>query len=104
MALAVSYRLATYLNTGLVLTSVCTLMSAGWIGMRHNHPGARNFVIAWSALLLGVVVLALHNVGMLPTNALTANAVLIGSAFEMVLLSFALADRINVARRFKQQA
>ena len=104
VALAASYRLATYLNTGLVLTSVSTLMIAGWIGMRHNHPGARNFVIAWSVLLLGVVVLALHNIGALPTNPLTANAVLIGSAFEMVLLSFALAGRINVARRFKQQA
>jgi PAS domain S-box-containing protein len=29
---------------------------------------------------------------------------LIGSALEMVLLSFALGDRINVARRFKEQA
>ena len=28
----------------------------------------------------------------------------VGSALEMVLLSFALGDRINVARRFKEQA
>jgi PAS domain S-box-containing protein len=46
----------------------------------------------------------LHNTGVLPSNAFTANALLIGSALEMVLLSFALADRINVARRFKEQA
>jgi PAS domain S-box-containing protein len=51
-----------------------------------------------------VVTLALHNTGVLPSNAFTANALLIGSALEMVLLSFALADRINVARRFKEQA
>jgi hypothetical protein len=55
-------------------------------------------------LLLGVAVLSLHNVGVLPSNAFTANALLIGSALEMVLLSFALGDRINVARRFKEQA
>ena len=104
VALAVSETVGTYLITALVLVTVTTLMIAGLIGMRHQHPGARNFVVAWVVLLVGVLVLALHNIGMLPTNVLTANAVLIGSAFEMVLLSFALADRINVARRFKQQA
>ena len=46
----------------------------------------------------------LHNMGALGSNFLTSNAVLFGSALEMVLLSFALADRINVARRFKEQA
>ena len=42
--------------------------------------------------------------GALPSNGLTSNAVVFGSALEMVLLSFALADRVNVARRFKEQA
>jgi PAS domain S-box-containing protein len=51
-----------------------------------------------------VGTLTLHNIGALPSNAFTLNALLIGSALEMVLLSFALADRINVARRFKEQA
>lgn len=104
VTLTVSYTAGTFLITGLVLASVSTLVVAGAIGVRHRHAGARNFVIAWSALLLGVLVLAMHNIGLLPTNAFTSNAVLIGSACEMVLLSFALADRINVARRFKQQA
>ena len=90
--------------TGLVITGVVTLMGAGAIGMRNGHPGARNFMVSWTVLLLGVLVLALHNMGALPSNGLTANAVLFGSALEMVLLSFALADRVNVARRFKEQA
>jgi PAS domain S-box-containing protein len=55
-------------------------------------------------LLLGVVTLALHNAGVLPSNALTAHALLIGSALEMVLLSFVLGDRINAARRFEAEA
>ncbi|GAC1604333.1 MAG: hypothetical protein NVS3B2_09790 [Ramlibacter sp.] len=99
-----SYTAASYMTTGLVLVSVTSLMAAGIFGVRHGHPGARNFLIAWSVLLLSVVVQALHNVGALPSNVLLSNAVLFGSATEMVLLSFALADRINVARRFKQQA
>ncbi len=102
--LAYSYTLASYMTTGLVLVSVTTLMVAGIFGVRHGHPGARNFLVAWAVLLLSVVLQALHNIGTLPSNVLTSNAVLFGSALEMLLLSFALADRINVARRFKEQA
>jgi PAS domain S-box-containing protein len=65
---------------------------------------ARYFATAWAVLLIGVVTLTLHNSGLLPSNPLTANSLLIGSALEMVLFSFALADRINVARRFKEMA
>jgi PAS domain S-box-containing protein len=99
-----SYTAASYMATGLVLVSVSTLMVAGIKGVRHGHPGARNLLIAWTVLVLGVVIQALHNVGTLPSHPLTSNAVLFGSALEAVLLSFALADRINVARRFKEQA
>jgi PAS domain S-box-containing protein len=99
-----SYTAASYMTTGLVLVSVTTLMVAGIFGVRHGHPGAKNFLTAWAVLLLSVVFQALHNVGALPSNVLTSNAVLFGSAVEMLLLSFALADRINVARRFKEQA
>lgn len=42
---------------------------------------------------------SLHNYGVLPFNPLLGNAVLIGSALEMVLLSFSLANRLNVTRR-----
>lgn len=102
--LGYSYTVASYMTTGLVLVSVTTLIVAGIFGVRHGHPGARNFLIAWAVLLVSVVLQALHNFGTLPSNVLTSNAVLFGSALEMLLLSFALADRINVARRFKEQA
>src|SRR5207248_6228705 len=72
--------------------------------IRRQFAGARYFFTAWALLLGGVVTLALPNTGVLPSNAFTSHALLIGSALEMVLLSFALADRINVARRFKELA
>ncbi len=72
--------------------------------IRRQFAGARLFFTAWAVLFLGVLTLALHNAGLLPSNVITANSLLIGSALEMVLLSFALADRINVARRFKEMA
>ena len=93
-----------YLGLVLAVASVATMVVVGVVSIRREFAGARNFFTAWALLLVGVLTLALHNVGAVPSNALTANAVLIGSALEMVLLSFALGDRINVARRFKEQA
>jgi PAS domain S-box-containing protein len=83
---------------------VVVLVVSGVLAMRRGHGGARHYLAAWAVLLLGVFMLFLHNTGALPSNAFTSNALLIGSSLEMVLLSFALAARINVARRFKEQA
>jgi diguanylate cyclase (GGDEF)-like protein len=55
-------------------------------------------------LLVGAGAISLHNLGKLPSNLFTTNALLIGSALEMLLLSFALAERINVTRREKALA
>ena len=85
--------------TVLAVFSVVTLVAVGVLSVRSGHPGAKYFLAAWALLLVGVLTLALHNTGALPSHALTANSLLIGSALEMVVLSFALADRINVTRR-----
>ncbi len=103
-ALTLPYSVSSWMVTVLAVVSVATMVAVGVISIRGEYAGARYFVSAWALLMLGVVTLALHNTGVLPSNAFTANALLIGSALEMVLLSFALADRINVSRRFKEQA
>jgi len=76
----------------------------GLVSLRRRQPGARYFLLAWTLLLLGVGMMALRNLAWLPTNALTASGMQIGSALEMLLLSFALADRIQTARREKDIA
>jgi diguanylate cyclase (GGDEF)-like protein len=65
----------------------------------RRQAGARLFLAAWSLLLLGAALSALRALNWLPTNLLTVFALQIGSALEVLLLSFALADRINGARR-----
>jgi diguanylate cyclase (GGDEF)-like protein len=69
-----------------------------------GHPGARYFLLAWTLLLVAVAVMAMRNMGWLPTTTLTNYSMQIGSSLEMLLLSFALADRINVMRRKKDAA
>jgi PAS domain S-box-containing protein len=103
-AVSLPYAVSAWLITGLALLSVATTFVAGVISIRHEFAGARLFFMAWAVLLIGVVVQTAHDTGLLVSNVLTVNSLLIGSAIEMVLLSFALGDRINVARRFKELA
>lgn len=73
----------------------------GYIGIRHWHQyetDARIFVVAWNVFVSGCVVLGLNKFGMLPYNWFTQNLVQVGSALETILLSLALAARINRLR------
>lgn len=103
-ALGLPYVYSSWMTTLLSVVSVPLLLTAGAASVRRAHPGAWPFMAAWAVLLLGVLVLMLHNTGWLPSNPVTSNALLICSALEMVLLSFALADRINSMRFEKEQA
>ncbi|MBX3652594.1 MAG: PAS domain S-box protein [Ramlibacter sp.] len=102
-ALTLPYTVSAWLSTVLAPVSVVALVTAGVQGVRLRHPGAGYFLGAWTMLLIGVAALTLHNTGLLPSNLFTANSLLIGSALEMVMLSFALGDRINGVRREKEQ-
>jgi signal transduction histidine kinase len=66
---------------------------------------AKFFLIAWSVFIVCVVVYVLKDFNILfPYNDVTSSALLIGSAFEAVLLSFALADKINIFKAEKEKS
>jgi diguanylate cyclase (GGDEF)-like protein len=88
----------------LSLSVAFTMVGIGVCAYRLHQPGARFFLLAWSALLLGAAVLPLHNLGVLPANVFNRHGLMLGSAIEMLLLSIALADRINTAHREKEAA
>jgi PAS domain S-box-containing protein len=103
-ALVVPYGISVWMLLLLTPVTVAAVLLSGVLALRRGHGGARHYLAAWTALLAGVLTLFLHNAGLLPSNAFTANALLAGSALEMLLLSFALADRINQARRLSEQS
>jgi signal transduction histidine kinase len=79
-------------------------LSVFYISLRMSMMGyssARFFLLAWSVFLLSVLVFVLRNVNVLPYNEYTYYALQIGSAMEALLLSFALAHKINL---FKAEA
>ncbi|GGA86576.1 hypothetical protein GCM10011369_30810 [Neiella marina] len=79
------------------LTTVVTgliLVMGSW-ALFKRHPIARYFMLAWLALLIGVLIYMAKSFGYLPHNGFTQNAFQIGALVEMVLLSLALGSRIN---------
>lgn len=78
------------------------LVVASIYAIKRGNRQAKFFLFAWSFFLLGVTVFALKDFGILPFNAFTNFALPVGSVVEILLLSFALADRINVLKQEKE--
>jgi two-component system, NtrC family, sensor kinase len=95
----------SYLLITLVATFISLFMFAvGIVVFRKHYKPARFFLVAWSMFLTGVTVYAMTNLGVLPLNTFTFYIMPAGAAAEVVLLSLALADRINVLKREKEQS
>ncbi|MFN4299539.1 MAG: 7TM diverse intracellular signaling domain-containing protein [Thermaurantimonas sp.] len=74
----------------------CFLMLvAGIVLMLRGYRPAVFYVIAFSFLLIGVIVSIMARMNVLPNIPLFVHASQIGSGFDMVLLSLAVADRVN---------
>jgi signal transduction histidine kinase len=81
-----------------IMVGTLLILWSGMVAHHHGHPSAKFFVLAWSVLCVGAFVSGLRSFDWLETNIMTANAVQLSSAVEMLLLSFALAHRIKVER------
>ena len=95
---------AQQLLQGLASVVAITIMTAGIRVYRKGYKPAKFFNISWSFFLTSVVVYILKDAGVLPFNNLTSNSILIGSGFEVSLLSFALADKINTYRKEREES
>jgi serine phosphatase RsbU (regulator of sigma subunit) len=62
------------------------------------------YLIAWITYLVCAIIYILNINTVIPTNLFTNNSILFGSALEAVLLSLALADRINILKKEKEKA
>ena len=98
LALTTDYGVALRLATALALLFTLAVFAAGILAWLRGMRVARYFIIAWSALLIGGQINTLMVLGHLPHNFLTMYASQLGAALEVVLLSMALADRINALK------
>lgn len=81
-------------------TAVILLAGAGVAAFKRQRS-AFFFLAAFALLMLGGAMTSLRAMGIVPTNLFTVDGLQLGSAMEMIVLAFALADRFNVMRREK---
>ena len=85
------------------IVSVYMLFTGIYVAKSGYQP-AKYFVAAWSVFLCGVIIYVLKDLEVLPFNDFTRYTMHIGSGIETILLSFALAARINVYKKEKLEA
>ncbi|SEG40121.1 hypothetical protein SAMN03080598_03749 [Algoriphagus boritolerans DSM 17298 = JCM 18970] len=71
--------------------------------LKLGYSPARYYLLAWTVFMIGIFLFVFSEMGIIPTNNLTAYIMPLGSALEVVLLSFALADKINILKKEKEE-
>jgi len=98
------YHLMIKLIIPVAVVGISLMIYSGIMRWNQGYSSARYYTIAWSSMLLGGVILALNKFTIIPRNFFTENAVQFGSAMEVILLSFALADRLNQEKKERYEA
>lgn len=92
-SLFLDYAIAVKVTTYTVFPGIIFVLTQAFIAIKLGYRPARLFLIAWAALLIGTFIYASVSFGILPKVFITEYGIQIGSAIEMILLSFALAYR-----------
>lgn len=100
----VPYSITIIAGQLLPLAMILTALPAAYLSIMRGNRAARFYLIAWITFFIGVILSTLRVMGLIPHNFLTEHGLQIGSGFEMVLLSIALADRINIMKKEKEEA
>ncbi len=103
-SLLFAYRTMIIVVIAWAVCGIALAIGVGMVRWISGDSSAKYYCISWFTLLFGGLVLALNKFDFLPRNFISENAVQIGSALEVILLSFALADRLNVEKRRRFQA
>lgn len=98
------YGIALQSVSLLSIVVIATAVLATVSGIRHGSRAAVFFALAWSGLLLGGLLAALANFGLLAHSFATYYGAQAGAIMLVVLLALGMADRINTLRLRKEQA
>jgi two-component system, NtrC family, sensor kinase len=92
ISLTLSYQVLLVTQTIVVLY---VFLVAIYVWLKGYSP-ARYYLLAWSIFMMGILWFVLSEMGILPYTVFSAFIMPLGSALEVILLSFALADKINI--------
>ena len=91
------------LNINALLTCFSLLIISAYV-IRKGHTAAVYYLVAYVVLLIGLITYVLKNYGIIKPSWFVNNVIIIGSALEAILLSIALANRINILRKEKEMS
>ena len=99
-----SYSIALMgLNIIAVPINILILLAA-IISYRMGISTAKYFLVAFSLLILGILIALFKNFGILPRVFITEYSIQIGSAIELIMLSLALAENVKYLKLEKEKA
>lgn len=84
------------------LISFVLMISASIIALKNGMTAARYYLIAWAVMIFFAMLYIGYITDLLPESFIFFYSLQIGSSIEAVLLSIALADRINSLNRENQ--
>ncbi|MCB1319312.1 MAG: hypothetical protein KDK34_03610, partial [Leptospiraceae bacterium] len=99
-----SYKIEFLLIIPTMVTSSIGWFAVGILCMRRGQRPARFYNLSFAVLIVGGCLVALKAGGIVPSNFITENGIMIGFVFAVLLLALGLADRINVIRAEHQAA
>lgn len=79
------------------------LFSISIYSFKKGYRPAKFFLISFTLLIVSMIVFLLTDLNILTHNFFTNYIFTFGSAFEAILLSFALADKINILKKEKEK-
>ena len=97
-SLFMPYNPAIRLASAVGVIGPIVVFCVGANSLLRGYRQARFFLLAFSVLLVGMAMYALKTFHLLPGNSITENGLQIGSALQMILLAFALADRMRLLK------
>ena len=84
--------------------AIIALSLAYYVYFKKHFNPAGYYLFAWSILLVGAILFIMKDYNILPYNNFTIYLLQITSSIEVMLLSFALADKINFFKRENENA
>ncbi|MHA6260813.1 ATP-binding protein [Sporosarcina sp. CAU 1771] len=100
----ISYQWALNLMLLSLGSAIGFILLSAFYCLKKGAREARFFIVGWFVFLIGVLTSTLADAAFIPLNAITSNIWQVSVTFEVLLLSFALADRINILRAEKESA
>ncbi|MDJ0807947.1 MAG: diguanylate cyclase [Gammaproteobacteria bacterium] len=104
IGLAIDYRYGVILIIGLSMIVLISIALAAVTASFRGLKPARPFLFAYGFFLIGALFSCLTYLGLIPYHFLSINAIQVGSVFVVLILSLAMADRMQALRQAKDDA